>query len=552
MANNFCMKCGTELPDSANFCFKCGAGQTVEDTVPPEKEATEPTASAFAPAQEAIKINRQARRKKRMWIVKLVRNAVIAALALTMLILLCFPIVRFDIEDIFAAEWGTEFYQMVDNAEELYCDINMIELVTIAADSLHSYSEEELQESDLYLQYTEATEQCMKELERNIDVSKEKIYVSSRAGQLCDRMMVLYFRCMVQSENTARSPALIAAAVSAVLCFLLLSAVLVLSVLNLLSCFHCGKRFAAPKLFGALVSLITAVPVAVPALFYSCKAWSGWMSMSWTLLILLILSVVTILFLIVYHAIWKQYRQPIRYLSKIFACAVVIAVMGLTFVPFVSSYISATFENVTSEREIRVPLNADFFDGMMIAETREADIDAIAEMGRKKLQRMLNVENGFSAYSTAEMRKGLADSDHLAWTQILLAVSGSGVDLCTLFSLLPVCNLMILIFAGLILQQQLKHLIVGRHSKAVINISRSLAVLFAVTALSIAIVFVCMIRYYVQLVGLNGYRLTLHAGLVVMAVATVVTALFPHNLGSGKKLFEPFVEEDRTVNASES
>lgn len=538
MATKFCINCGNGLPAEAKFCSACGAPQAEQEAAPVQAESA---AMANAPVQEAVaapvyaapvsapaapKKKKKMCKEKKSWIIKLIRNSLITAISLVMLIMAFLPIVSFDVKDSLDAVGMDSLLSKIDNDDEIYFNMNAFDFAAILFDTMKSYDEDDLYDSNL----KDKLSDVMDELEDEIDYDDEEI--SDKGIRLLDKAFTLTLRYLCQSEEVSVTPAIVVLPVMAIVYILVALAAFVLSVLNLLSCFAFGKKFADNRIFKALVSLIAIVPVVVYALFYVSTACFSPVGMSGALVTMLVMSVVAIALLIVYSIIFEKHEAKLKPVARIVACAVAALVIGLTFAPFANSNIKSEFKNTSSKKEVSISVGANDFDSFIITESMDESLESMVDMSKSETKNELeSAFDYFSYFTTKQIKNGMADSVNLQLIMMLFATEGAYVIL-PIFTALPILNLLVLIFAGLILWQNIKYFILREYSKKVVKTSKILAAVFAAIALALVVVFVAMLAYFTSEYGPKNYSVSVGAGFIVMLVSVIAMVCCPFKFGN--------------------
>lgn len=547
MSAKFCMNCGTNLPPEAKFCCACGAPQAPvlqPDPTPPPvsappsptsapdgfvyvgdplpKDEFKPFAPAAAPEQKKPSDKRSA--------IKLVKNALLLALAFVMLIMAFLPVVGFDIEELLETAGFDDVLDYIDDPDDIELRISPIKAWLLSLDALKELDEEDLLESTL----TEDLEDLMNDLPDELDSKEEEI--TDEGIEIFNRILWIQLRLSLQGEDADLSPALAAFWVLSTVYILLAVTLFILSLLNLLS--HFAPSLDHPLLSKALTTVFTLMPVVTVALLYAAISFTGTQGIfiGGGPIVILILSAVAVGMLIAHSIAFEEHQAKLRPIARIIACVLALTVVLLCFAPLVTTVISTEFRNASAKRTASIRLNSSFFNELSVSGSEKEAFDALE--GSTKNQTKARLEELFSVfkiYTRKQVANGAANAEIVQMNKSLMASEGLH-KLLFVFRAIPLLNLFVLLFAGFILQQSLYYLVHRSYATVCVAISRWLVVLMAVLSLALVITFVVLSSYFIDKYAPKGYEINIAAGIIALTVFSIALACVPSSVKREKRI----------------
>ena len=315
----YCYNCGQKLPKVANYCVRCGTPQNFEfdDEVQTSTENTEFVQVPFIKPNKVSKFN----------VLNFISRITLLLLSIVMIVFTFLPT-------------SVAYYK-----SEVLVEVNSYQSITLLFDSFQNKSEEELEESDIYYEINELTQ--------NMDIHTFDDFRELSQNEKNDvkKIIFLTLRLTLQSEETFTPLDIILGACFSLIYVLFAIAFFIISLLNFLG-FFIAKL---DKLNTVNIVLLSFIPlVNLVTYFSNC----GFLSDSFIVkmgsgtLLLLIFSVIVILYNIIISFIRKENKLKTKEIvfSSIKFALIIVAIC-LMFAPFFNSHIRTTFLGSDNEKE---------------------------------------------------------------------------------------------------------------------------------------------------------------------------------------------------------
>ena len=268
--NKFCIFCGASIPEEALFCNSCGKRQeqasaqpTVEDVVNEASAAVSVSETTNEPVSEPIVDSptvendlptKAPKKVNKNFIITLIRNSLLLAVATVLFILSFMPIMKLETEDEFMMEGIDVSFSAID-------------FFVFTADAAKDYEDEDIVDSKLYEKIEELQEEFEDDFQDDFDADDIAEFddfddLPKEYQRRLEKIVLLYVRLAFQSNTVELSSRFILPVVSSALYLLVSLAFLVFAILNFLTSFNLLKK--ASKLFSRFtLFFLAATPATV-------------------------------------------------------------------------------------------------------------------------------------------------------------------------------------------------------------------------------------------------------------------------------------------------
>lgn len=520
-----CNECGAEITLDSLFCPKCGTKQSVAE-VPQAapavivEEVTVPTVSERSKSMAAEQTEKPSKRGKR--IVAIVRNSIILAVALLLLIGSFFPVNSITIE---GADIG-----LSDAIEgEFDVHLNVFQYITLFADSLY-----EVKDSDDLADLDDRMDEIAIELEKLTDEDLDDL--SPKAKRLLSEMFFVMMRGLTRSNVGGPSVSLVLSAVFGIFNILFCVALFVIALLNLLATFNVLNALKGGKtrLYAWTLGLLTAAPAVILATHYAGHLFIGSGGLSALAVWSLIAIAATVVTTMVFRYIFSKKDTVRNIVARSVAMTLSIVVLCLAFAPSFSASIKC--EN---SRRAKVYHGAEFFEDLAISEEEGEYLeDLLSKNDREKKNYFAKEMEYYARMSKKEFQSlyGTILSSSLA-----IDLLGSSIEapFLNFYSVAVIFFIITVICVLVILWQSLYFFTTGKHVKRIVVITKICAAVAAAVALIWTIALVISISLIANDYIDSGYSVRIGAGVITMAIFAIGAIFCPSGLVKKVKKVKP-------------
>ena len=512
-----CGKCGNSAPDEALFCSACGAqlseydGDAEEVRRDEEAQARPAESAPVAEAWVEPKVNK---RTVRLPVVSLVRNFVIMAVAIVMMIGAFMPFSAVRSKDLSGGMLGIlRDSEMLDEMDDMNFTITTVDAIALLFDSTVDLELQDLEDSAVYEQLEELSE----ELEYLDEDDLE--HLSAKEKRTFKELYRLTLRLMMQLDYISPTAGIFASAILGVLYMALCAALIVFSLLNLLASFGLFGNSRA-KIYKTTLALLTAVPVSILATFFAFSSFDGGRlgGMAWTCLVI---SALCILLVAVLRYVFSKKETGKVIALRAVTAAMALAIFCLAMAPvFTVSYKteSRSGRRVTA----KYSYGAEFFDDFVLTEEKYESYEDMLDMSKsEKKGYMENLLNGFSRMEKKEIT---GDAGKLYNGSIIVDLMGITMlpPFLGLMSVGLLPFLLLALSALALLWQNLYFFASGNYVRPVANTAKICTAVFAVVSLAMGIVLVSVISANARVYMTSAYTVGISAGVIILTVVSMV------------------------------
>ena len=372
----FCTECGKESSGLYDLCSGCGSSLLV------------------SPVAAAKPKKKSSDSKKSLAIINKSFILLLSALLLAFSFL---PIIKYKINAAKDVSLSVKF--------------SVVDAITFAVDNLFDQDEEEMQDSNLYAKFEEATEEFM-----NSDADED--YVTRASKMKVSKYLKLAFRLALRSNEYAVSPTLMIAAVGSFAYVALALACFVFALISFITHFFGSRSYTKTAM-----RLMIFVPFAALISHYSFAKAISTMSELFMLvsnnvktgmgamLVSVIAAAVLCVILVVQNAIAKNGTFTVK---RTVFCAVSLVLLSATLILCSANVfklsVKTEFENKDTATTVSIPISPEIYDYVDTA--RKGPNEETAELiaGFENKQAYLNsLLEAYSGYTVSEAKKGNAD-----------------------------------------------------------------------------------------------------------------------------------------------
>ena len=529
-----CINCGTQIPIDSLFCPKCGAKQSVDEFVKPTPVANEEEgAPSFTESPDTAAGVTDKKTKKGKWVAAIVRNSVIMAVAILLLIGSFLPISSIKVKDIASIPGMSS---MDDSNMEF--SLNTFQYITLFFDSFADVEDiEDLEDlrddiNEIYEEFADFE-----------DEDYEKL--SSREKGLLNEAFYISTRVLVQLDENGPPASLIFCVIFGILNILFSVAFFVVALLNLLATI---SRLTAAFNTWAL-ALLTSAPAIILATHYVGRIYislggiSGIAGMSDMAIWSVICVLVAIVVVMVIRYIFSKMDTVRNIIARSTALVLSVVVLCLAFAPV----FSASFRRESS-RNVTVSHGADFFEELAISEDKSENIEDLHDM--TKTERKTYFDNCMKVFSSMSKKEIQSSYGASVNAPILVDLLGSKFEIFAL-NLLSVTVLFFIftvISVLLVFWQSLYFFATGKHVKLVVLISKICSAATAVISLILTIVVVAVANSAANNYIGASYNVSISAGVIMMVIFSVGAVFCPASLTKKAKKARPIKAERNCEN----
>lgn len=374
-----CPACGARCGGRSRFCNMCGA------PIPA------PTVNTADPEKKELGFGK---------IAPIVRNILLLAVSLVLLITAFTSIVRLD------------FGEISRDTEGYYYDVSPVETIVIFANSLYNLNDEEMEDNRLY----DRLEDVMEDL--GDALTEEKFEDLSKREQRDAKTLVkLTVRLAMRHEDAVSGPSVFFAALLSVAYVALGILAFVFATVNLVGFFIGGKsRFSVASTLSVFAAML------LPVLHYAIHVLLSHSSTEFSfteqmykvgagVVISLVVVGVFVAYCLVERILLVRHTISVkRCIVNAIVILLCVVMLILVSAPAVGITAETELSGKSEEREIKVNLGSSFYGNFeMNEETIEDVYDSMGSTTVAKESFVKGLLGRFGLYTASDVRRGLAD-----------------------------------------------------------------------------------------------------------------------------------------------
>lgn len=524
-----CINCEREIPSDSSFCLYCGSKQSADEFAETKACVTEEESHITAAeiTQPLIQAETTPKAKKGVRVISIIRNSIIMAVSILLLVASFLPISNNDLEDFSEAlGQGTLF----DDAD-VSLGFNVFQYATLFFDSFKDSDDA----ADLYEELTEIIEDFKDYDERDFE------NLSSKEKSSLNKMYFIFLRMAVMQMDTP-PVSLVCVLTFSIANIIVALALFVVAFLNLLTTFNIIRR-GKSQLYKWTVGLLTASPAVLLAVHYAGNLCIGG-TMSSMAIWCVICTLAVVVTSMVFRYIFSNRDTVRNIVTRSIALALSVVVFCLTFAPV----FSVRFKSINSEtelsRRVNIPYGADFFESLMVSEYEADNLDYVIEMTKQEKREFFNDWlDDFSYMTKREIESDYGAATNAEMLSMLLGAK-LGVSATKLLSLAVIFFILTAVSALLILWQSLYFFVTGKHIRVIVLISKICAVIATAIVMIATIVLIVLINLYAD-TYITGtvYQASIGAGIIILVIFCIGAIFCPTSLT--KKVKKERIVRDR-------
>lgn len=516
----FCTNCGAQLSSDAKFCYNCGKQQDLVESSEisvenqqvlesqPVKEPIE--TPIYNETNEYCKQNQNNCKNKSFKsilkggsVIDFIRKCLFTVLALVMFGLSFAPVYS---------------YNFVYNKNDVKISYTAIDGITFMFDSFKSLTTEDLQDSDLAIEIEDLIKEMAEEIFKNGEISS---YGENLLNQLC----IKEIRLKLQEDTFNTMSIIVINGIFSLGYILLTASFLVLAVLDLLK----GNK-------NKYVSVLAVTSFAFSIILYSTysfmlkliNASSSTLDSSiggGTLATLIISGIIFVAISVMrYIANKGKGLQKVNIIPRIVAIALSILVITLSFSSVYSVGVRTLFSERETKTEVSIKVDATLFTDFEITENEDA-IESLKALSKASKQEYFeNLFNDYGDYTVREVKNG--DCDAMTNNIIyLLAASKLVVGVAQVFAIVPILFLLGLIFAAMVLSQNILYFMNGAYNEKFVRTSKTLSLVFALLGFIMSVLFLIIVNNFVSMYMPKGFTVSLASGVILLLVFAIANVI---------------------------
>ena len=516
----YCIYCAESLDERAVFCHACGKRQPNSTEISSQSESSvilQQLSHDNSELQDEAEENKSKKQKKN-FIVNLVRNSILLAVAITIFALSFAPIFNWKFKDFFGNK-------LTDEDFNFSVSHSAIDGIIYLFDSVKEYENES--DSPLY----DDMEDAYDDLFADVDIDNLSTREKKKVEENLERIMLLGYRLDLQTESTKTNVSHITIAIISLLYILITFVFLVFSILNFICSFGLMKN-KRKSFYNVAMSLLCAIPAFV---LITYTAFFAYMSnvgneviMGSGAIAIFVVSLITIVALLTLSFIFdcrkaKVSNIVLRSVSSVLS----ILVICMCFTPIFTTSVRTIFEGRDNKSVGKIPVYFSLFEKFLLD---ESEIDSISNMQNysedgKKLHFTEQFEL-FGEYSKSDINNGLAD-DHNGQYLVEILAGSTEADISPAISVIGLLFLITVICAGLLLQQNLAYFTGCKYLHILARIAKILTLIFASLAFAASIAVFTGIGICVNALAPSGYAIGLGAGIFFLLVFAIAVCCIP-------------------------
>ncbi len=440
-----------------------------------------------------------------------------------------------------------------EKKDEAKVKISSADIIELAVASFNSYSDDELTSSKLYKNFDKATRKLaeylmLEEFDPSSDLDYEDL--SSEGRRLFKDAYIAGMKCQLASEYSVTSPALIIAAIVAMLYMLVCVGAFLLALISFIGGFVSALR-KCDRLFRYTVKLVLLCAVGSFAALIAFSGALGTLGMDENVRLagFALMGVVATLALCV--ALWiirrvtGDERFNIATAIKRAVCLVVcFAAIMLCFAPLYKSSVKTEFGGSSKKSTTSFYYNYADFSYLMHDDEIDKikdDRDYLKELDTEdqkqaKIDHMKMLFEQFSSFTLDDVKDGAADSADKEMHSALMTVSksNSAYRVANLFTAVEITTVFAAVMLALAMYESLKYFAIGRTRRNLYRVYAACGAICALITVLLAVVYMVMLCGGLDYAP-KGYSLTVAVGGIFFAVASVAAVCLPRGTDDAPK-----------------
>lgn len=506
-----CVNCGRDIPADSSFCLYCGANQRQVECEEKEIFAKEEIVTCSPknesdtnPTKSAVKA------KKGAWIASIIRNSVIMAVAIVLLVGSFFPMSSTRLED---APIMSEELLGAQNAD-VSLGLNVFQYITLFFDSFSNDTEY------IYELWEEA-----EEIENTFEDYDRSDFASLSPEEKSLLNDLYFILARISAKRYGFSISIVFSIVFGIANILLGIALVVLALLNLLSTFNIIKSRKA-GIYKWTLGLLTASPALILAAHYAGNLYTG-SALSTMAIWSIISSALAVVLTTVLRYIFANRDTLRNIIARSIALVLSVVVFCLAFAPL----FNVRFKTYYSKRAT-VSHGVEFLNDIAINENEEEWLDEYF-VDMTKSEKREYFEERMDEFSNMTKREIEGEIGTTLNTSILTTLLGAkiGSSGTNLLSATMIFFVLTVASALLILWQSLYFFATGKHAGRLVFITKICTAILSALALVSTIVLIAIVDSYAYdyIVGSN-YRVSISAGVIIFVIFAIGSIFCPTSL----------------------
>lgn len=525
-----CINCNRELAEDAVVCAHCGFSQEENVTVELQNDViAEPQNDVIAEPQQKVAV----KPKKKLPLISLIRNSIILAVAVLLVVCSFMPITKFNAEELGASSL-IEIMMGIDiesEIEDIDFELNTVKLTVLLFDSFKSLDEKSVLESDVYEKLLDVADEL-----KEIDV-EEVSEMSKKEKRVFNKALYVTMRLMFQSEDVGFQSSLLLSVIAGWGFIAFAIGFFVVALLNLLSTLDIFKK-GAKGLHKWTLGLLCASPMAVLITYYTAYIFLE-TKISAIAVWSLVLSGLTVALTMVLRYIFSSREKALVIIPRAIAIGLSVIVVCLAFAPIFKTTLEARFEGRQKDSEIDIKHNAAFFTNFSLSEAMKEEFEELRPTTKNEKQDYFDRQFAiFGGMTKKEAKGNLGNSvDASILVQLLAVKTEPAVSVIFSFAYIPF--IIMVVGALLVLWQSLYSFASGKYSKAVVMTGKLMSALGCVAGLAFTIVFLVIMAPFIDTYVIADYGISISAGIIFMLIFAVGSVFCPSEAKPRKKKEKP-------------
>jgi len=410
---------------------------------------------------------------------------------------------------------------------ELHVNMSAVDQITLLFDSFMEIEEENFEHTKMYKEYLEMCDDCFYFV-KYADPKPNSV-IARDLSKLC----FLWMRLNARHEDFTAPAVYYVAAVASIVYIVNAIALFVFSILNLITAFKVIKD-EKRRIFKWTVRALTLTPTLLLITFSAisvaiCRGTTPTMTSG--AINTLSISISAIIAFFILRLIFDKSERKLRILPRIIATALSIVVICLSFSPVFSASVSTVFGNSSYETTAIVKMSASFFtDHHVDDETKDEYENQLQSMTQSEKKEHLS--NTFHRFDSLTEEK--TDSVHGTSINNTLLVNLFGCkveeEMLDLLSIVGLLFIGALGGAAVILWQNASYLAADEYSEKTVLIGKLVSAIFAAGGLAVSVIYLIVVRSFENLYLPEGYKLSLAAGVICLAIFAIGAVFCPHKM----------------------
>ncbi len=459
--SKFCTKCGKELSDDSLFCSACGSKQDEVNSAIPSINTYNNTTT-------------QKKLLNKDNLLPIIRCGLVALLSLIMFIFSFLPITTIEYE------YGSK---------KINIQVTAIDNASFMFSSFYSLSQDEIEESDLYYNNVLLLEDLQEEL---FDADE----ITPKLESLINKYIKNTISLTLMHENAETDFRIISLGVISLLYLFISLITLIVSLLKLLMALKIIQKETIKNL-GIKFSLATFILCILVTVLSNSYFKISYLEtlIGYGSLTIIITACIIYIALIILNYIFKEYNSKVYLPLKIISLAIALTLILLSTSPILIANIRTKFAGKDTKRELSVDVYDNIYNNLIITNEDKENIYDIMDMTKEeKREYFENLFKNYSYFTTLDIKEGKANGITSTIATTLLKVKTDSIIRFVL-SLYPYIAFATIIFASILLYQNLIYLLLGKNLNFVINLCKIFTLVGTVLTIATNIALTIILNY---------------------------------------------------------